>query len=180
MQLNRLIVLEQLQRAGLPGVLGLALAVFAAMAGLSALLPARQEFAQVSQALEWARLAGSAPARAAKPLSAEQQLARFYAAFPAREQAPELLERIYLVAEDNGLEVARGEYAVTEERRSGLVSYQVLLPLRGHYGQIRGFVDGALESLPTLALDELDFARERISETRIDAEVRFSLYLARL
>ena len=110
----------------------------------------------------------------------DEQLASFYQHFPDRTQAPHLLEKVYAAAGEFGLQVQRGDYSVADDRRAGLVSYQVLVPLSGRYGQIRGFVDQVLRSVPTLAVDELGFARERISQSRLDAHVRLNLYMARM
>lgn len=179
--LSRLTTAEQFQRAGLPGVLGLALAASAAVAGLSALLPAKRELQETRLALAEARQQlHVAEARDTAPASVEDQLARFYTHFPARTQAPELLARVYDAADENGLQVARADYTVADDRKAGLVSYQVLVPLSGQYGQIRGFVDEVLQDIPTLAVDELDFSRERISESRLDARVRLNLFMLRM
>ncbi|MCB1886824.1 MAG: type 4a pilus biogenesis protein PilO [Rhodocyclaceae bacterium] len=180
MGLSRLTVSEQLHRAGVPGVVGLALSACAAVASLTALVPAKRALEEARLALDSARQQLHRTDARTKPVTLEEQLARFYAHFPDREAAPELLERVYDAADLNGLQVARADYTVAEDRHVGLVSYQVLVPLSGHYGQIRGFVDEVLQAIPTLAVDELDFSRERISESRVDARVRLNLYMTRM
>jgi len=178
--LSKLTVTEQFQRAGLPGVIGIALTACAAMAGATALLPAKRALEEARQAIEQARQALHATDVHDQPASVEEQLARFYAHFPDREQAPELLERVYEAADLNGLQIARADYRVAEDRKVGLISYEVLVPLSGQYGQIRGFVDEVLQTIPTLSVDELDFAREGIRQSRIDATVRLNLFMARM
>ena len=176
---SRLVLAEGLQRAGVPGVLGLALSAFAAVVSLTALLPAKRELAEVRQAIERASRSARNSANPERPASTEEQLASFYGFFPPREQAPDLLDRIYVAAEQNQMATPKADYTVTDDRKSGLVSYQVLIPLTGEYAQIRSFVDAALEAVPTLAIDELDFAREGIADTQLNARVRFNLYLSR-
>ncbi len=180
MGISRLTAAEQFHRAGVPGMVGLALTACAAVVGLTALAPAKRDLEETRLALDEARHQLHRSEARDRPVSIEDQLARFYAHFPDRTQAPVLLERVYDAADLNGLQVARADYTVADDRRVDLVSYQVLVPLSGHYDQIRGFVDEVLQEIPTLAVDELDFSRERISESRVDARVRLNLYMARM
>ncbi len=178
--ISRLTLAEQVRRAGLPGMVGLALSACAAIAGLSVLLPARRQLDETRLAVTAARPQLHASGRYEQgPASAEEQLARFYERFPARRQAPQLLEQVYQAASDFGLQVLHADYVIADEREAGLVSYRVLVPLTGQYGQIRGFVERVLQSVPTLAVDELGLSRERASENRLDVRLRLNLYMTR-
>ncbi|MCB1894188.1 MAG: type 4a pilus biogenesis protein PilO [Zoogloeaceae bacterium] len=178
--INRLRLAEHCHHAGSAGAIGAGLLACALVAGVGSLLPAKRELEQARLALVEAQQRAQAP-KPEKPVqTVEEQLASFYEHFPDREQAPHLLEQVYAAAGDFGLEVRRGDYAVADDRRAGLISYQVLVPLSGQYTQIRGFVDQVLRSVPTLAVDELGFARQGISHSRLDAQVRLNLYMARM
>ncbi|MCB1907058.1 MAG: type 4a pilus biogenesis protein PilO [Rhodocyclaceae bacterium] len=178
--ISKLRLAEHCRHAGPTGALGVGLMTCALVAGFSALVPAKRQLQETLLALDEARAHAQAPRPGREVKSVEEQLASFYQHFPDRNQAPELLEKVYAAAGDFGLSVQRGDYSVADDHRAGLVSYQVRVPLRGQYEQIRGFVDQVLRSVPTLAVDELDFARERISQSRLDAHVRLNLYMARM
>ncbi|MCB1916472.1 MAG: hypothetical protein KDG52_12250 [Rhodocyclaceae bacterium] len=178
--IHRLRLMEHCRRAGGAGAVGAGLIACALVAGISALLPAKRQLQETRVVVDEARRQVQAPRPVTPVKTVDEQLASFYQHFPDRTQAPHLLEKVYAAAGEFGLQVQRGDYSVADDRRAGLVSYQVLVPLSGRYGQIRGFVDQVLRSVPTLAVDELGFARERISQSRLDAHVRLNLYMARM
>lgn len=180
MRVNRLLVAEALRALGPAGVLGIGLAIFALVFALSALWSA-------STRLKEARLdALSAQTRAGNPQQAKPidnsptaQLTTFYKAFPPRPDAPDWLEKLYAVAAQEGLQIHHGEYSVAPDSKTDLAKYRILLPLKGTYAQIRGFLGGALQEVPYLALDDVDLKRPTVGDERVEARVRLSLYLVR-
>jgi hypothetical protein len=77
-----------------------------------------------------------------------------------------------------GLAFKRIDYRMLEERRSGLRQYQITMPVSSTYPDIRRFTSLALASMPGLSLDHVHFQRRRIGDAAIDAELRFTLFLA--
>ena len=51
------------------------------------------------------------------------------------------------------------------------------MPVRGSYVQIRKFITEVLERIPAVALDEIIIKREEIGNARLDASIRFTLFL---
>ena len=179
MALPRLALADTLQRLGRPGVIGIALLVFGLSFAVSTSWPSWQELtrqrARLATAQERQR---TAAARAPLPDdSPAGQLRAFYAIFPRHDTASESLSHVFAAARESGLQLSRGEYATVTDRQTGLVVYRMMLPVRGGYTQIREFVAAALKAVPALALDELSFERPKISETQVQARVRFTLYL---
>ena len=53
---------------------------------------------------------------------------------------------------------------------------RVSVPVKGGYVPIRRFIDNALASLPSLALDEISFRRSSVKATGVEGQLRFTLY----
>ncbi|MCX2888375.1 MULTISPECIES: type 4a pilus biogenesis protein PilO [Pseudomonas] len=98
---------------------------------------------------------------------------------PGQPQASELIERLYHLASAEHISLARGEYALGIDPKTQLARYQILLPVRGSYPQIRGFIKGLLKQLPTLVLEDLELQRKRIGDSELNARLRMTLYLSR-
>lgn len=181
MKIRRLIVHEMLQRLGVPGLVGIAILAAGIVYGLASVLPARSDLERArhlavrGQANPVANGAASAPA----PQTAAGQLARFYAALPPQDEATAWLERLYQAAGKEKLTLARGEYSLQTDADSRLARYQIVMPVRGDYGQIRRFLRTALAGVPHLALEEVSFQRQSIAETQLEARIRFTLFLQR-
>lgn len=180
MRLNRLVFAEVLRSLGIPGVLGLALAVLALVLGVSTLLPARAKLDRERQELVELRAAKGSfgAASAAKAATPQDQLNQFYALFPGQSTAAATLDKVYAAAAANSIALPRGEYALTQEPKTQLAQYRMVLPVRGSYEQIRGFLAAALQAVPTLSLDDIEFRREKIGEAQLEAKIHMTLYLA--
>ena len=181
MRVDRLILHEALRRLGLPGALGAALIAFAAGYALVAVLPARDEAARVAVQAEraQARLARIRSGAEAPPEPAGERLAAFHRSLPAQALATEAIDRIFAAAEGEQLSLARGEYALVIDPEPGLARYQILLPVRGTYPQLRRFLGAALDAVPALGLEDVDFQRKQIGDTELEARIRMTLYLSR-
>lgn len=184
---HSLILRETLQRLGLPGLAGIAVFAASIVFGLASVLPAREDLDQAREAAtrSLARNAATDPASAAAPAAPPaprtpaEQLDRFYAALPEQQAATEALKSIYQAAGKTGIGLQRGEYRLVTENGSTLARYQVIMPLRGDYAQIRSFLREALARVPHMGLEEVSFERQSIAQSQIEARVRFTVYLRR-
>lgn len=165
-----------LRRLGGLGALGLALLIFALGFHHAVRPPALADLAQARAGALRPRLApDSEPATPAEDTG--QQLARFYRHFAAGQGVQDWLERIYRGAADNGLVLEEGEYRMVPSHLPRLARYQVRLPVRGSYRQVRGFLAQVLRAVPVAALDNVEFERQKVGEATISARVHLSLYL---
>ncbi|WP_219824778.1 GspMb/PilO family protein, partial [Pseudomonas urethralis] len=87
--------------------------------------------------------------------------------------------RLYHLASAEHISLARGEYALGVDPKTQLSRYQIILPVRGSYPQIRGFLRGLIGQLPTLVLEDLELQRKTIGDTELTGRVRLTLYLSR-
>jgi hypothetical protein len=162
-----------LRRLGPAGIVALGILLAAGAFYVNAVVPAAQEAAAQSAALE--RLRSRTPYRPIAVDSRAEELRRFYALFPPPDQLNLQVERLHRLARGAGLDLAQGEYRL-ERRTTGLWAYRVTLPVRGSYGQFRGFLSALLKDLPTASIDALRFERKRAADTQLEAQVRLTLY----
>jgi hypothetical protein len=175
--LNRLALSETVRRLGLPGVAGITLVVFSLSYALSALLPLRQEVAGYQAQIAAAQQRAARGQAGLPDDTPAGQLRAFFQYLPPQPNAAEWLDKVYLAADKERVTLLRGEYALALDPETGIARYRILLPVKGSYGQVRGFISAALDSVPSLALDDVNFERDKISESQVDARVRMTLYL---
>lgn len=167
---------REVGRIGVAGVVGIGLLVFAATfyltahrAAQSALAALRSEAAALQERL---RMGGSLDT--AGPA---EQLATFYAFFPRQTSTPQWLARIYAAAAAKGVALESGDYKLDRKPGEHLARYEIVLPVKGSYSQIRSFVAEVLATVPAAVLEEVNLRRDSVQNPRLDARVRFTLYV---
>jgi Tfp pilus assembly protein PilO len=160
-------------------VSGIGLAMFAAALFVSAVLPAQDEVERLRARVVAAR---SAPADQSAESEAtargKSQLAMFTRNFPTLSEAPGWVLRIHQIAARNELALETGEYRLTNGKDGGLARYQISLPLRGGYAQVRTFLEQVLTQIPAAALEEVTIKRDSVGAPATETRVRLTLYLA--
>jgi hypothetical protein len=165
---------DLLEALGAGGVLGLGVLAFCAAFYFGAVRPTERELAAQQRAAELLRT--RTPYQEVSKDPRIDNLQRFQELFPSAEKLTDELEKLYSLARTAGLELQQGEYRL-DTRGPGLVAYHVNLPLRGGYGQIRELVGAILKEMPIASIDALRFERKKIGDTRLDAQVRLTIYL---
>lgn len=167
---------KRLGRSGIAGIVLLALAASIALTRLPSAHSRLGDLHQTTTTLHerLQRAAGSFDDKARAP---DEQLSSFYAAFPARGAAPDLLGRIYDTAARHGVTLSQGEYRAKRETGSLLTRYQITLPVNGHYLKVRDFLGDSLRQNPFLALDNVTVQRARINDPVVEARILLTLYL---
>jgi Tfp pilus assembly protein PilO len=163
---------------GWPGILGLGLLAFIAAFYFSAFRP---EELRVEELLRQASKLEDMRSRNAseEPKSPGEQLNAFYGLLPPSNHIADLLAKIYGAAERQSLKLEQGEYRAVADNVSKLTHYQVMLPVKGTYPQVRKFVASALTEVPNLSLESIQFERQKVSDTIVDAKIKMVLYLGR-
>lgn len=106
----------------------------------------------------------------------EAQLARLYRALPAEHSLPEWLKRLFTLAEKQKIELDEGEYAAVRSKQGRLIRYQVTLPVVAEYPQIREYLAALRAEMPFLALEHVEFRREKIGEAEVEAKIKLVLF----
>ena len=109
-----------------------------------------------------------------------KELAAFDKRFPTVDALSDVLDALFMLAGNQGLEVNRGEYALVERAGGILRRFEVTLPVTGTYSQIRGFVLEVLHKLPSTALADLAFERGKIAEGKAMVSLRFVFFVRKL
>ena len=162
------------ERLGRVGGLGIALLFGCAVFFVTAVRPVEDEFA----GLQEQRVAEELAQRTGRPvLDDAAQLAQFVAFFPDADSTAEWLARLYAAAEQERLVLAQGTYKRRGDSELGLIAYQVTLPVRGTYGEVRRFIAQVLADVPAAALESVQFQRERSADGAIDARIVLVLHL---
>jgi hypothetical protein len=159
-----------LRRLGAPGVAAVGILLFCAAFWASAIAPVAERHARAAETL--ARLDG---ARAGGSQSADDGLDTFYQFFRSGKSSADWLQRIYALARKEGLQLRQGTYRF--ERGERLSRYEVTLPVRGSYAQIRRFTADVLNEVPVASLDGIGFERKRADDPQVEAQVKFTLFL---
>jgi hypothetical protein len=93
----------------------------------------------------------------------------------AHEDIPVVVQDLLSLAQDQGLVLQRGEYRPQIDRAGGFLRYRMSLPVKGPALAIQGFMQAALRAHPALALETIQFKRERIESTEIEARIQWVL-----
>jgi hypothetical protein len=146
------------------------------LAGAAALWPLVLQPAEAR--LERARMRLAA-VRAAPPRALHTVAAAPYGSLWPEERFPDVLAKALAAAEECGLRLDEGAYRVTRESAGPLVRYQILLPVRGDYIQLRRYLAGLGASLPGLALERVQFERPKVGDASLEAHLGLVLFMER-
>jgi Tfp pilus assembly protein PilO len=166
-------------RIGWVGACGVGLAVFAVAFKLSVLSALDAELADLR--VEAERLHMRYQMSLKQPVSLKrgpiQQLDTFYEFFPVVSTLPDWLLRLYAAAEKEGVTLELGDYKLIQEKGSRLARYQIMLPVKGSYGNIRAFIAAVLNDIPTAAVEDIALKRETIGAPALDARLKLTLFV---
>jgi hypothetical protein len=126
-----------------------------------------------------AQVEAAAPALAERstPLTAAEPPQPFPARFPSIGTLQDWIERIDSAAAAAGVTLQRADYRSASEALPGLRRYQVMLPVKGSYAQVRAFVGALLDGIPAAALTDMELKREGIAANGIEARLVFVIFL---
>lgn len=161
------------QRLGTVGVSGIAALVFAAAFLFSSLLPLRTRVAGLREELSSVTVERPAPHAAPRPA----QPASFVASLPTRKSLPGVLAAIVQQAEVAGLSLDHGVYQWSVGKSGAIAQYQLTLPVKGAYPDVRKFVDATLAAVPAAALAGITLERPNVGDAQVSADLRFVIFV---
>jgi hypothetical protein len=163
---------------GWPGVAGIGLLLACMAFYLSAIRPAQFRLDTARRSVIQLHNLGK---RNANEINREQppaeQLAEFYRAFPNDKELLSWMEKIFTLAQEQKINLDQGEYKVTRDKVGKLMRFQMTLPLKGEYPQIRKYLDSLLAEIPIISLEHLQLERQKVGEPALEARIRLALYL---
>jgi len=112
-------------------------------------------------------------------LESSQRNAAQFKAMLAQAPLPEGAQQtLFALAKRWELDLPQGQYRAACDESGAWCSYRMQLPVAGSYTAVRGFVQDALHSLPSLALEGAVFKREALATDDLEVALRWTLYQA--
>ncbi|MYM90385.1 hypothetical protein GTP91_24835 [Rugamonas sp. FT82W] len=165
---------QAVQRVGAPGMVAIVLATACSIAYLFTLQPLLAEIA-VTRA-QW-RLVSNRTVAPPMANASLDGMSAFYASVPEIDEQFSLMARLHRAASTQGLLLEHGDYQFVPELATPLIRYEIELPVRGEYTQVRRFISAAMRDMPTLALKGVSFSRQKSDDPQLNAKISFVLYL---
>lgn len=123
------------------------------------------------------RAAQASRVEISKPLLEEDRLSKLYSILPGRDKVHEELQRISDIAERNGLKVLEAEYRLTLVKGTNLAKYKISMPLKADYPSIQRFIAELLQESSAVALEGIDFRREKIESRDLEARLQLAIFV---
>jgi Tfp pilus assembly protein PilO len=168
-------------RLGLPGALGLGGLAMCLALFFSIVQPAQQrrDAARLGASSLQKRIDQAHPGSNDRTRPLDEQLAAFYAVFPKENDATDSVGKIAAIAQRDGLVLQQAEYKAEPDKSGKLIRLQMSLPLKGEYQAIRRFLSDLGAEMPIVSLEQVQFERQKVGDSMIDAKVRVVIYLGK-
>ena len=168
----------QLQRLQWQGITGIALLLASLLLTVGMLIPQVKSTNALTTEIE--KLRREMPRHQGKWIdhSPQASLNTFYRFLPPENEANAILATVLSIAGDNGLAPDKGEYVLVRNSQAAYSRYQISLPVRGSYLEIRKFVSQVLNAVPSIALTDISFKRPSIDSGEVEARLRWTLFLS--
>jgi hypothetical protein len=162
---------------GWPGILGALLIVLALITGI--IFP-RFIKSDISQNVDKLTLVNRQIAKNSQlnklfsedPVSAKALVS----SFPLFSSNVADLDRLFDLAKTTGISLTKVDYQLNNDPGLGVMQLKVTVPVKQNYRSVRRFIAGALNELPHLAVDELQFARAGSGVESLDSQIKLTLF----
>lgn len=172
----------QINRLGALGKIGMGLLVVTVIYFFSAVLPQDSALQKLKERAETLQVQANAKqtsgdADMGKKMSSDQALQVFYDFFPRIDSSPFWIRELVRLAKKQKVELSSSEYRLVNEKDARLARYEMILPVKGRYPEIRAFIADALEAVPAMAISAIAIKRESVSSDRLEMRLEINLYL---
>jgi Tfp pilus assembly protein PilO len=96
---------------------------------------------------------------------------------PRETSFPDLLGQLAGAAAKVGMPVDEASYQVVRLAQEGAVRYEITLPVRLSYPQLRAFLVELHTAAPALAVDNVQLRRQKVGDELLDARLRLVLLM---
>lgn len=168
-----------LQFFGWPGAAGAGLLAMCMALYLSTIQPAQMRLNEAHENADsiQERVKRAANGLNRSELTQAEQLAEFYQIFPNEKTLLPWLEKIFTLAQSQGINLDQGEYKVTHDRVGRLMRFQMTLPIKSEYPQIRKYLNSLRAEIPIISMEHLQFERQKVDDPVVEAKIKLALYL---
>lgn len=165
----------QIKRTGSRGLVGIGLLCAAAVFFTSTHWPLVTQVQSMRDELQTA-MESAARHAAHAPVVASNDPRRLLESLPERSEVPKILGVLLVQADNAGLSIDTGKYAVVATHTRELTRYHVGFPVTGTYPAIRTFINQVLKEIPTASISELSIERKTIADGAVEANIRLTLF----
>ena len=172
----------QTARLGNAGKIGIGLLVVAIIFFLLAVLPQEAKLDELKQLVENIQIPVNqlSSDESTRKIGGDQALQIYYDFFPRIDSSPFWIRELVKIAKKQGVEINSSDYRLVHEQGVRLARYEMILPIRGRYKQIRAFMAEALEAIPAMAVTGMVIKREHVQTEQLDVRLEIDLYLDEL
>ena len=172
----------QVGRLGILGKIGIGLLGVAGIYFFSAVVPQQAALQQLKERADSLQIqaqskSSSNDADAGKKMTGDQALQAFYDFFPMIDSSPFWIRELVRIAKKQNVELSSSEYRLINEQDARLARYEMVLPIKGNYAQIRAFIADALETVPAMAISAIAIKREAVTSDRLELRLEINLFL---
>jgi hypothetical protein len=168
-------------RLGTIGKIGLGLLIMAIVLLIAAVFPqdtTLQTLKTQAETLQTQPLSTSQKtSRPTQKIGDDQALQIFYEFFPQIDSSPFWIRELARIAKKQRVEINSSDYRLVLEKGARLARYEMILPVRGRYPQIRAFIADALQAVPAMAITGMVIKRENVKTEQLDVRLEINLYL---
>ena len=183
-QLNQLLpqLRWQVSRLGVIGKIGLGLLVVSSIYFFSVVVPQESDLRKLKERAETLQTQAlskqtSGDAESGVKMSGDQALQAFYDFFPRVDSSPFWIRELVRIAQKHGVELSSSEYRLVNDNDARLARYEMVLPVKGKYSQVRAFMAAALEAVPAMAISAIAIKRENVTSEKLEVRLEVNLYL---
>ncbi len=163
------------EQLGWQGISGIAMLLLAGAFNFLALQPLEQETSFMHTRLNAVQAKTSAQSRTVSLGDRQKELGEFFDSLPVESDVTDILASLSAIAEESGVEIRQAEYRLDEKKKSRL-EYGIFLPIQGGYANVRHFVFRVLAEHPAIALDQINFQRDRVADSALKAEIHMTIF----
>lgn len=169
----------QIARLGTIGKIGVGLFAAATVFFLAAVLPQNTTLHELQVKADKLQIRALTQNETGgeRKIGGDQALQIFYDFFPRIDSSPFWVRELVRLAKKNNVEMNSSDYRLIQENDARLARYEMILPLRGKYPQIRAFIADALDAIPTLAIAGMAIKRDNVNTEQLEVRLELNLFL---
>jgi hypothetical protein len=171
----------EISRLGSIGKIGAGLFCVAIVLLIAAVLPQETKMETLKERAQTLQTQTLLPSQSAsrpkQKIGDNQALQIFYEFFPQIDSTPFWVRELARIAKKQRVEINSSDYRLVQEKGERLARYEMILPVRGRYPQIRAFIADALQAVPAMAITGMVIKRENIKTEQLDVRLEINLYL---
>lgn len=161
---------------GWPGGIGIALLGAAVVMSVTLALPVRNENTSLQNEILQMKPLLRQPSNTVSAGDVRQQLDDFVGELPRHDEINTTLNLLHDLAAKYHLSLKNSEYRPAQNKTDGIGRMRITIKTEGNYSDVRGFLQEIPQALPALAIEHLSLARQKISDTRLETIVEFTLF----